>query len=131
DRDHHHLAAARVLDLERRLERVLVVGVDLELDVLFLDPGAVAADVEPSVLVRDLLDADHDLHGSQSLRFESDLDPISNRPRPDLLDPAFGSGVGASLGAEPRGAPWIATGAAATGTRGTPERCASGTKKTA
>jgi hypothetical protein len=41
---------------------VLVVLVDLELDVVFRDPGAGAVDVETRVLVRHLLDADHDLH---------------------------------------------------------------------
>src|SRR5690606_17943761 len=81
--------ATGVLDLERGLERVLVVGIDLELDVLFLDPGAVGADVQPRVLVRHLLDADHDLHGpgaSSGARECGAWRPASEKSRRTLTD---------------------------------------------
>ena len=66
DGDDDHLGLAGILDAEGLLERVGVVAVDLELDVAFLNPGAVAVDVESRVLVRHLLQAHHDLHGGRA-----------------------------------------------------------------
>ena len=63
DRQHHHLRLPGVLDAERLLEGVGVVAVDLELDVVFLNPGAVGSDVQTRILVRYLLEANDDLHG--------------------------------------------------------------------
>ena len=53
DRHDHDLGLRRVLDPQRLFERVGVVAVDLELDVVFLDPAAVGAHVEARVLVRE------------------------------------------------------------------------------
>jgi hypothetical protein len=62
DRYDDHLGLTGVLDAERLLECVGVVGVDLELDALLLDPRAVGADVQARILVRHLFEADDDLH---------------------------------------------------------------------
>ncbi len=60
--DDHLGVGGAVLHAQRLFEGVGVVAVDLELDVLLLDPRAVRADVEARVLVGDLLQADEDLH---------------------------------------------------------------------
>jgi hypothetical protein len=41
-------------------------AVDFELDAVFFDPRAVGVDVQPCILVRHLLEANHDLHGARS-----------------------------------------------------------------
>jgi hypothetical protein len=66
DRGDHDLRFARVLDPQGLFERVGVVAVDLELDAVVLDPGAVGSDVQAGVLVGHLLEADHDLHGERA-----------------------------------------------------------------
>jgi hypothetical protein len=66
--DGHHddlVGGARVLELQRLFDRVGVIRIDLELDVVFLDPGSFGVHVETCVLMGNLLQAHHDLHGGE------------------------------------------------------------------
>jgi len=62
----HHLGVAGVLHAQCFFQRVGVVGVDLELDVVLFDPGSAGVDIESRILMRHLLEADHDLHGERA-----------------------------------------------------------------
>ncbi len=68
DRDHHHFRLPRILGAESLLERIGVIRVDFEFDVVFRDPRAIRIHVEPCILVRHLFQADQYLHGGTSLR---------------------------------------------------------------
>jgi hypothetical protein len=60
--DEHDLAPLRLLQAQRLLDRELVVGGDDPVDVRFGDRAALGGDLDAGLGVRNLLDANDDLH---------------------------------------------------------------------
>ena len=68
NRDSDDLTLTGVLGLQGLFERIGVVGVDFEFEVVFPNPGAIRPDVEARILIGNLLEANHDLHGGVGLQ---------------------------------------------------------------